>query len=93
MVQDLPEPFRSGVIDAYADSLAPAFWYLVPLVVVGLVLALFLREVRLSDVAGMVARGEAVAAPAAAARAAHGDQAPESIEGDEDSERADIVVR
>jgi EmrB/QacA subfamily drug resistance transporter len=92
-VQDLPEPFRSGVIDAYADSLAPAFWYLVPLVVVGLVLALFLREVRLSDVAGMVARGEAVAAPAAAARTAHGDQAPESLDGDVDSERADIVVR
>lgn len=65
-VQQLPEPFRSGVINAYADSLAPSFWYLVPLVAVGLVLAVFLPVIKLSDVAGMVARGEAVADPAKA---------------------------
>jgi hypothetical protein len=64
-VQALPEPVRSGVIDAFTDALAPSFWYLVPLVLVGFVLALFLREVKLSNEAGMVARGEAVAAPAA----------------------------
>ncbi|MDC7121567.1 MFS transporter [Cellulomonas fimi] len=62
LVQQLPEPFKSGVIDAYASSLSSSFWYFIPLVVVGFVLALFLREVKLSDVAGMVARGEAVAA-------------------------------
>ncbi|WP_402467708.1 MDR family MFS transporter [Isoptericola aurantiacus] len=62
-VQALPEPVRTGVIDAYADSLAPSFWYLVPLVVLGLVLALFLPVLKLSDVAGMVARGEAVNDP------------------------------
>ncbi|TQL04573.1 MDR family MFS transporter [Cellulomonas sp. SLBN-39] len=61
LVQQLPDALRDGVVDAYADALAPAFWYLVPLVALGLVLALFLREVALSDVAGMVARGEAVA--------------------------------
>ncbi|MFE7506377.1 MDR family MFS transporter [Promicromonospora sp. NPDC057488] len=66
IVQQLPEPLRSGVVDAFADSLAPAFWYLVPLVVVGLVLALFLKEVKLSNQAGMVARGEAVMEGAAA---------------------------
>jgi hypothetical protein len=60
-VQALPEPIHTGVVDAFTDALAPAFWYLVPLVLVGFVLALFLREVKLSDVAGMVARGEAVA--------------------------------
>lgn len=60
IVEQLPEPFRSGVVDAFASSLAPAFWYLVPLVAVGLVLALFLKEVKLSGEAGMVARGEAV---------------------------------
>lgn len=65
MVQQLPEPLHTGVVDAFTDALAPAFWYLVPLVVVGFVLALFLREVKLSDVAGMVARGEAVAADGA----------------------------
>ncbi|WP_136520439.1 MULTISPECIES: MDR family MFS transporter [Cellulomonas] len=68
-VDALPEPVRSGVVDAFAGALAPAFWYLVPLVVVGLVLALFLREVKLSDVAGMVARGEAVADPGRAGQA------------------------
>jgi len=66
VVQSLPEPVRSGVIDAYADALAPSFWYLVPLVLVGLVLAFFLPVIKLSDVAGMVARGEAVADPAKA---------------------------
>lgn len=60
IVDQLPEPLRSGVVDAFANSLAPAFWYLVPLVAVGLVLALFLKEVKLSNEAGMVARGEAV---------------------------------
>ena len=64
LVQQLPDPLREGVVDAFADALAPAFWYLVPLLAVGFVLTLFLKEVALSDVAGMVARGEAVAAPA-----------------------------
>ncbi|MCL1872048.1 MAG: MFS transporter [Promicromonosporaceae bacterium] len=60
-VQALPEPLKTGVIDAFTNSLAPSFWYLVPLVLVGFVLALFLKEVKLSDQAGMVARGEALA--------------------------------
>jgi EmrB/QacA subfamily drug resistance transporter len=64
-VEALPEPVRTGVVDAFADALAPAFWYLVPLLAIGFVLTLFLKEVTLSDVAGMVARGEAVAAPRA----------------------------
>jgi EmrB/QacA subfamily drug resistance transporter len=62
MVEQLPEPYKSGVIDAFASTLAPSFWYFVPLILVGFVLALFLREVKLSGVAGMVARGEALAA-------------------------------
>ncbi|WP_129337738.1 MDR family MFS transporter [Cellulomonas endophytica] len=64
-VDALPAPLRAGVVEAFADALAPAFWLLVPLILVGLVLALFLREVKLSDEAGMVARGEAVAYTAA----------------------------
>ena len=60
-VHSFPEALKQGVIDAYADALAPSFWYLVPLLVLGFVLSLFLREVRLSHEAGMVARGEAVA--------------------------------
>jgi hypothetical protein len=54
------EPLRTAIVDAYASSLAPVFGYLLPILGVALVLALVLREVPLSDVAGMVARGEAV---------------------------------
>jgi EmrB/QacA subfamily drug resistance transporter len=66
LVSQLPEPLHDGVVTAYTEALAPAFWYLVPLLAVGFVLTLFLREVKLSDVAGMVARGEATAAAPAA---------------------------
>jgi EmrB/QacA subfamily drug resistance transporter len=54
------EPLRTAIVDAYADSLAPVFWYLVPILLVALVLAFLLRELPLSEHAGMVARGEAV---------------------------------
>ena len=53
-------PLRTAIVEAYAGSLAPVFWYLVPILVVALLLSLVLEEVPLSDVAGMVARGEAV---------------------------------
>lgn len=92
VVQNLPEPYRTGVIDAFAGTLAPSFWYFVPLVLVGFVLALFLREVKLSDVAGMVARGEAVAAddPRAGAEVVDELSAPaagDATEGEPDAER------
>jgi len=60
IVKNLPEPLHTGVIEGYADALAPAFWYLVPLLALGFLLTLFLKEIKLSDIAGMVARGEAV---------------------------------
>lgn len=60
IVKSLPEPLHTGVVDGYADALAPAFWYLVPLLALGFLLTLFLKEIKLSDIAGMVARGEAV---------------------------------
>ena len=59
-VQAAGEPLRSAIVDAYANSLAPVFWYLVPILVVAFLLALVLDEVPLSEHAGMVARGEAV---------------------------------
>jgi EmrB/QacA subfamily drug resistance transporter len=54
------DPLKTAIVDAYANSLAPVFWYLVPILAVALVLALFLKELPLSEHAGMVARGEAV---------------------------------
>ncbi|QCR42378.1 MFS transporter [Curtobacterium sp. SGAir0471] len=56
----LPEALQDGIVNAYADSLAPVFWYLLPFIAAALVLALFLPQMKLADVAGMVARGEAV---------------------------------
>jgi hypothetical protein len=59
-VQAAGDPLRAAIVDAYATSLAPVFWYLVPILAVALLLSLALKEVPLSDTAGMVARGEAV---------------------------------
>jgi EmrB/QacA subfamily drug resistance transporter len=56
----LPDSVREGVVTAYADALAPVFWYLVPFIAIAFVLSLFLKQIPLSDVAGLVARGEAV---------------------------------
>lgn len=61
----LPEPVRDAIVTAYADSLAPVFWYLIPFILIAFVFALFLKQVPLSDQAGMVARGEAIAGPEA----------------------------
>ena len=56
----LPDEIREGVVTAYADALAPVFWYLLPFIAIALLLSLFLKQIPLSDTAGMVARGEAV---------------------------------
>lgn len=59
-VAALPGPIHDLVVNAYAEALAPSFWYMVPVFIVAFVLAWFLPQLKLSDVAGMVARGEAV---------------------------------
>ncbi|RLK49486.1 MDR family MFS transporter [Microbacterium telephonicum] len=59
-LSQLPEALRDGIVTAYADALAPVFWYLVPFLAVAFVLALLLKQIPLSDVAGLVARGEAI---------------------------------
>ncbi|PPF90035.1 MFS transporter [Subtercola sp. Z020] len=59
-LNQLPSAVQDQVVTAYADSLAPVFWYLIPFIAVAFVLSLLLPQITLSDVAGMVARGEAV---------------------------------
>jgi len=59
-VEAAGQPLQAAIVDAYATSLAPVFWYLVPILLVALALAFLLDEVPLAEVAGMVARGEAV---------------------------------
>jgi EmrB/QacA subfamily drug resistance transporter len=56
----LPDEVRDGVVTAYADALAPVFWYLLPFIGIAFLLALVLKQIKLSDVAGLVARGEAI---------------------------------
>ncbi|QDB78111.1 MFS transporter [Georgenia sp. 311] len=59
-VDRLPSALHELVVNAYTDALAPAFWYLVPLGVVGFAIAFLMKQVKLSDKAGLVARGAAV---------------------------------
>ncbi|MGO4652764.1 MDR family MFS transporter [Arthrobacter sp. 2RAF22] len=56
----LPVQVKDAIVNAYADSLAPVFWYLIPFIAIALLLAITLKQIPLSDTAGMVARGEAV---------------------------------
>ncbi|GAA1690819.1 MDR family MFS transporter [Microbacterium sediminicola] len=60
VMSELPDPVREGIVNAYADALSPVFWYVLPFIGIAFVLALFLKQIPLSDVAGLVARGEAV---------------------------------
>jgi EmrB/QacA subfamily drug resistance transporter len=59
-VDALPEPLHTAVISAYANSLAPAIWYVIPLFAIGIIATFLLPHVSLSNEAGLVARGEAV---------------------------------
>lgn len=56
----LPDSIHDSVVNAYAEALAPVFWYLIPFIAVAFLLALFLKQIPLSDQAGLVARGEAI---------------------------------
>ncbi|GAA3668706.1 MDR family MFS transporter [Microbacterium marinilacus] len=56
----LPDAVRDGIVNAYADSLAPVFWYIVPFMVGGLILAFFIKQIPLNAESGLVARGEAI---------------------------------
>ncbi|QWT24149.1 MFS transporter [Subtercola sp. PAMC28395] len=59
-LNSLPPEIHLGVVTAYADALAPVFWYLLPFIGLAFVLALFLKQIPLSDQAGLIARGEAI---------------------------------
>ncbi|WP_067535741.1 MDR family MFS transporter [Nocardia crassostreae] len=60
VVKHLPEQLHDAIVGAYVDALVPGFWYLLPGVALAFPLALFIPHLKLSDEAGMVARGEAV---------------------------------
>ncbi|MGW4773245.1 MDR family MFS transporter [Nocardia sp. NPDC004278] len=66
VVKHLPDVLHDAIVGAYVDALVPGFWYLIPGAAIAFVLALFIPQLKLSDEAGMVARGEAVMAQDAA---------------------------
>lgn len=59
-VATLPQAVQDGIVTAYADALAPVFWYLVPFIGLAFILSLFLKQIPLSSESGLVARGEAI---------------------------------
>jgi EmrB/QacA subfamily drug resistance transporter len=52
-IAQLPNAVRADVIDAYVNALAPAFIYLVPVLLLGAVLAIFLPKIEMSDESGL----------------------------------------
>lgn len=60
VMNQLPDTVRDGIVSAYADSLAPVFWYIIPFLLVALLLAFFVKEIPLQTDSGLVARGEAI---------------------------------
>ncbi|WP_159614311.1 MDR family MFS transporter [Glutamicibacter sp. JC586] len=92
-LSSLPDALRDGIVDAYASSLAPVFWYLVPFLVVAFGLALFLKQIPLSDTAGMVARGEAIGGEEAIAyEESHRVQNADSAQQAQEAEGAVLVA-
>ena len=89
-LNQLPEQLRDAIVNAYADSLAPVFWYLLPFIAIALLLALTLKQIPLSDTAGMVARGEAVGGEEAERLAAG---LPAAAAGDAEAGRDGDVVK
>jgi EmrB/QacA subfamily drug resistance transporter len=59
-VEALPEPLHNAIVSAYADALAPSIWYVIPLFAIGIIATWFIPHLKLSNEAGLVARGEAV---------------------------------
>jgi EmrB/QacA subfamily drug resistance transporter len=53
VIKNLPAAVKADVIDAYVNALTPAFIYLVPVVLLGFVLALFLPNVEMGNESGL----------------------------------------
>jgi EmrB/QacA subfamily drug resistance transporter len=90
----LPDAVRDGVVTAYADALAPVFWYLLPFIGIAFVLSLLLKQIALSDVAGLVARGEAIGGDEAEVlEAAQRATVPPRAGADDEPDVADVTRR
>ncbi|MBO8193740.1 MFS transporter [Streptomyces oryzae] len=72
LVRALPEPLRDGYVQAYADAMPRIFLYLVPVLVLGLALSLFLKEKPLVSQHTPVPSARTAEAPTAPAPDAEG---------------------
>lgn len=52
-INALPDAIKVPIVEAYVNALAPAFIYLVPIVLLGLIATLFLPNVKLSQSSGL----------------------------------------
>lgn len=62
-INALPDAVKAPIIDAYVNALTPAFIYLVPIVLLGLVATLFLPNIKLSQVSGLERKHDEMAKP------------------------------
>lgn len=62
-INALPDAVKAPIIEAYVNALSPAFVYLVPIVLLGLVATLFLPNIKLSQVSGLERKHHEMAAP------------------------------
>lgn len=53
LIAKLPAGLKTQIIDTYVNALTPAFLYIVPVVLLGFVLALFLPKVEMSSESGL----------------------------------------
>ncbi|MBO8187040.1 MFS transporter [Streptomyces sp. DW4-2] len=72
LVRALPAPLRDGYVSAYADAMPRIFLYLVPVLVLGLALSLFLKEKPLVSQHTPVPPARIAEAPTASATEADG---------------------
>lgn len=61
IIAQIPEPAKTEIINTYVNALTPAFIYLVPVLLLGFVLAIFLPKIEMSNESGLekAAREEA----------------------------------
>lgn len=62
-INALPDAVKTPIIEAYVNALTPAFIYLVPIVVLGLIATLFLPNITLSKVSGLERKHDEMAEP------------------------------
>lgn len=88
-LKDVDPEAYNAIVDAYASAMAPSFWYLLPVAIIGFVLSLFLRDRTLSTTSGFEAQSQAeqTAAAKAAVSAVDGVDDPMSeLDDDRDDE-------